>query len=108
MTAADFVGDPGDKRVLQTDKDISNIQQSASRIVSSVTTALTEWEGNKKRGRKGTGTTVLGLCRRICEYRNRIKTAQRLPSTVKIENIPLISLAELQQLEATVEPSDSE
>jgi prolyl-tRNA synthetase len=103
LAAADFVADPKDVAVLQTEKDTDKLQSAASRVVTDLCAQLNEWEVGQRSSRKkvrSTGTTILGLSKRVMTYRNRIKKAQKLPEAVKTETVKFITLEELKRLEA--------
>lgn len=101
LTVAEFAGDPNDLTILKTETDPSQLRTASSNIRTSVARMLSAWEGPPKKGSRTKGTTILGFSKRIMTYRNRgIKVAKKLPTNTNPESVALISLDELQRLEA--------
>lgn len=71
------------------------VTDAADKIVSECHRQLAEFMPSTR----ATGTTILGMGKRIGDYKSRIKKAKNLPSTFKKGDVQLISVAELERLE---------
>jgi len=89
------VGIVRNARTRMSEEEELALSDAADEIVSESHRQLNEFKPSKR----ATGTTILGMGKRIGEYKNRIKNAKNLPSTLERGDVQLISVAELEQLE---------
>jgi len=98
LTLIDFAGDASDIEKLYSEErvgqKIGTLTEAVSRLVTAAMDKLHEFEGNTE-GASAHTEKILGLAKRISDYRNKIKKDLSLAESVG--QVPLMELSELNR-----------
>lgn len=98
LTLIDFAGDPSDIEKLYSEErvgqKIGTLTEAVSRLVTAAMDKLHEFEGTTE-GASAHTEKILGLAKRISDYRNKIK--KDLSMAESVGQVPLMELSELNR-----------